>query len=285
MGLATSVMNITESEEFKFHSVEFNESDNGLLFNGIYLPEELVLEILSYIEPKQLLELSLVCRKWCRIIKTWPLWAMKYQERYKRKPERLPWYVFYHLFTSDSFNNLIKNGNGELGFEHWTILQNGGDKFIIEDPPQGADPLPAGVPEFNGKTSCFATSYYPCIKAQKIDLRKNKLLLHIIKKFKPHIYLSEWVAGRFDCGCAYALRCRLANDVKGGPLAVEHKVPQWEGRKWEKVELCIEDYPAEDAAVIFFQHTGCDTQFWAGHYGAKMAGAVLRFVFESMKPL
>lgn len=33
---------------------------------------------------------------------------------------------------------------------------------------------------------------------------------------------------------------------------------------------------------LYFKHKGKDTQFWAGHYGIKMAGAVMKILFDTI---
>ncbi|KAJ8922010.1 hypothetical protein NQ315_008649 [Exocentrus adspersus] len=296
--------NYTPVKEFQFMEPFEEVSTNGLCLNNIYLPEEVVADILSYIPLDNVLNLTLVCKKWCNIIKSENFWRDVYnRKRYPHKAKKLPWYVFYSYFTTNNFDNLIKNGNGEEQYKHWKILKNFGDEFKIEDPPAGANPLPAGVPEFHGHTSCFATSFYECSKIQEISLVNKRLLRYIMYKFGPHIYASEWVAGRFDCGCLYKMVLKGYKDnydvlAQLNPyiedvdeitspdfmLATTMEVEQWQGRKWEKVELLVDQY-SPDVLVLVFGHEGHDTQFWKGHYGSKMAGAVVRFVFDSIQPL
>lgn len=45
----------------------------------------------------------------------------------------------------------------------------------------------------------------------------------------------------------------------------------------------LENYP-DNVKMLVFEHEGNDTQFWKGHYGSKMAGGVVRFVFDSIQP-
>ncbi|KAJ8939456.1 hypothetical protein NQ318_023082 [Aromia moschata] len=119
--------------------------------------------------------------------------------------------------------------------------------FELEDLPYGSEPLSLDVPDFNGCTSCFATSFYECKKIQEISLRKKRLLRYILNQFKPHIYVIEWAAGRYDCGCRYQLGIRgyeedgiVDMDFDDGSIiplfyiTKEMVVQQWEGKKWEK---------------------------------------------------
>ncbi|KAJ8970261.1 hypothetical protein NQ317_018124 [Molorchus minor] len=275
-------------EQFQFHEPFENDSINGLYFNNIYVPEEIVENILSHITPKDLLGLTLVCKKWCNIIKSENLWRHIYNKHFINKPKKLPWYVFYCFFVTNNFVNMLRNGNGQENFEHWTILRNYGDRFIIENPPSGCDELPQHIADFNGCTSCFATSFENCCKAQIISLKEKRLLRYIINKFMPHIYASEWVAGRFDCGCVYKLSIKgfannsrdLDSDDTSDDLAAITPtfhvtktivIKQWKGKEWQKVEVLVKDYPRNITKLIF-EHEGSDTQFWKGHYGSKMAG-------------
>ncbi|KAF2900947.1 hypothetical protein ILUMI_05241 [Ignelater luminosus] len=266
------------------------ETDNGLCLNNVYIPEEIILHILAFVDPNELLKCSLVCRNWNKFIKSYTFWSTLYGRKYRdSKPKQLPWYLFYCLLSTNYFNNnLLKNGNGQEGFNHWNILFDGGNGFTIEDLPAGADPLPLDLPEFQNQTSCFATSYGTCRKSQKVQLGKSKLFRYILNSYKPHIYLSEWTAGRFDCGCIYKLRCELVRSDKSEkylskPCAF-HQVNQWEGSTWEKIEITITEYP-DDIEELIFEHDGRDTQYWAGHYGSKMAGGVLKLLFDSIEPL
>ncbi|KAG5900533.1 hypothetical protein JTB14_022840 [Gonioctena quinquepunctata] len=283
--------------EFEFHDLFEEESTNGLCLDYVYIPEVLLTTILSYIPPKMLLHLSLVCKKWCNIIKSEHIWMHIYNWHRSSKAKNLPWYVYYCYFTTDNFTNLVKNGNGQEGYKHWDILHNG-DQFRIEDPPSGSDPLPVGVPDFNGYTSCFATSYSRCTKVQIIRLKNKRLLSYIMDKFMPHIYASEWVTGRLDCCWTYKLDITGCGGehTKGDLLSIytrsgdpaeiiaefrqseEVYVELWKSKEWKKVELLIEAYPC-DVTTLLFKHAG------QGYYVSKMAGGVLRFVFGSIEPL
>lgn len=94
------------------------------------------------------------------------------------------------------------------------------------------------------------------IPFQEVPLKNKRLLRYIIKQHKPHIYVSEWTAGRFDCGCRYklailgfgnnynrdlefALRKSRLPDISAIKHSfhkkLEETVEQWQGGAWKKV--------------------------------------------------
>lgn len=159
-------MNFTPVKDFDFLGAFEIDSLNGLMLNDHYLPQEVIQKILSYVPPKELLRFTTVCKNWCNFIKCDHFWMQIYNRCYPNKTKQLPWYVYYSFFTTQNYDNLLKNTNGEDKFTHWKVVKNFGDEFRIEDPPAGSDALPSTVKDFNGKTSCFATSFYECNKIQ-----------------------------------------------------------------------------------------------------------------------
>lgn len=172
--------------DFTFHCTFDDDSPNGLCFNDHYLPMEVIWDIFSNLPPKELLKLTLVCKKWCNIIKSNHFWMFLYNKFYPNKAKQLPWYVYYLFFTTKNFDNLLKNATGEERFKHWTVVRQGGDKFAIESPPLGADNLPSGVKDFNNKNCCFATSFYECYKIQ-VHATNNNFNINIIIIFIQQI--------------------------------------------------------------------------------------------------
>lgn len=154
--------------DFTFHELfEIEDVLNGMCFNNIYVPEEVLMNIFCYVPSKKLLRMTTTCKRWCNIIKSSRLWMSKYKKHFPgAKAKNLPWYVYYCYFATDNFTNLIRNGNGEEEFRHWKQFKPDLDKFKIEDPPEGCDPLPSGIPEFHGYTSCFVASHSESYKAQ-----------------------------------------------------------------------------------------------------------------------
>lgn len=48
--------------------------------------------------------------------------------------------------------------------------------------------------------------------------------------------------------------------------------------------MVLRDYP-DGVNKIAFEHEGRDTQFWKGHYGSKMAGGVLKILFDTIESI
>lgn len=279
--------------------------DNGLCLSEVYLPEEIIIHILSFVSVKDIWKLRLVCKKWYNLTKTHSLWSTIFR-RLNKTPRPLPWYVSYKCLDNSCFDkNLLRNNCGKKKFSHWMILEDGGNRMKVEDSPVGSDPIPNNIPDFEGAKSCFVTSFSSCSKMQRIELNGN-LTKYIVKKFKPHIYVSEWYAGRFDCGGYYQLKAVIYHTAKNKvntqddnlqeeyPIDIENEIIIEEKKEiqfianeatqWKKVEIVIKDY-TEDIEGILFEHKAKDNQFWAGHYGPKMAGGVVKLLSDSIQPV
>lgn len=227
--------------KFKFMEpleIECNDT-NGLCLNNVFCPEEVVTKILTFVNPENVLVDALVCKKWNNIIKSTYFWAQIYRRIHHKPPKNLPWYVFYCYLGQKQLNcNLLKNGNGQEGFNHWDIINEELVPFGIEwNPPLGCDILPENVPEFNGYTMCFVTNGETCVKKQEVDLLlQSKLLFYIVNKFGPDIYLSDWVAARRDCSIAYTLTCTLyQKQFDRFTKTVKHNIKIGGGGIWKKV--------------------------------------------------
>jgi len=218
----------------------------------------------------------------------------------------IPFYLYYAIGRKSFGTNLLKNGFGGGNtshscqktrrgvfargrfhrrntnsiilcsdencpkYKHWTVLQSGGNGWAVEVVPHGSEPLPAHL----GETSCFVTSYGRCHKQQLITLAEHGLTTKIMDEVQPHIEVSEWYARRFDCGILYGLKVSLLDqDNEVVQEFSESKGPELtpEDYNWHQVSHTFMDYGPGVRSVLF-EHSGIDTQFWAGHYGAKMAG-------------
>lgn len=257
-------------------------------FPILELPEQLVEYVLSFVSTDDLVKsCRLVCVQFQRIVDRNGFWKIKCERDGKVIPsfhlDSLPANYYRAIYVSNPYGrNLLRNGHGDEKdmFAHWQVTQNHGDGWRVEKTPAGADPLPLA------NQSCFATSYGVCSKEQVISLVKEGVVPEVLDIFKPAIEVSEWYAGRFDCGCMYRLIVELL-DVAKKPVATfdtgELVTPQWAGRQWQQVRHTFDDYP-KGVRYVRFAHLGTDTQFWAGHYGAKMAGGMVRIAAEQTNP-
>ncbi|KAK8764354.1 hypothetical protein V5799_033042 [Amblyomma americanum] len=242
------------------------------------LPEQLIEHVLSFVDQTDLLE---SCRHTCKlfrdVIDSNGFWKIKCLRDGKVIPayalEELPPRYYQSIYMGNPYGrNLLRNGHGDAPegeFAGWRVK---GTDWKYEKAPDGADRLPLE------KQGCFATSYKRCTKQQVIDLVSEGILPVIMDTIKPDIEVSDWHAARFDCGCKYKLTVSLLGG-KEEVLQVYStgwiRTEQWRGGKWKQVTHVFRDYPA-GVRFVQFKHSGNDTQFWAGHYGPKMAGGVIR---------
>ncbi|XP_060852462.1 F-box only protein 17-like [Rhopalosiphum padi] len=258
------------------------------------LPDEMVVYTLSFIDADTLLDCRLVCKRWRELID-----AYVFQEKASRENKyvnngrgyysfskidsnnirklELPWYVFHVICKYDPFNrNLVKNHCGQNEYTHWNIT-NDHNWWTIEQTPQGAPPLPDD-PDFDGHTSCFVSTYRLCSKRQKIIFKNYGLNDIVMKTLQPEISVSEWYTGRFDCGCKYALRATVHD--RNDKLIEQHNyndvLPQWEANIWTKASHSFKNQ--SNASQLILYHSGVDTQYWAGHYGTKISGSVVKIL-------
>lgn len=270
----------------------FGEDDSK---EDFYVPEEIIAHILSFVDFDSLVfGCRLVCHSWKNIVDNLALrekaereCALELEKAVREPVSKkliLPWYINYLCHKKLLGRNLLKNNCGKDKFKHWSILSNGGDRWKIEDIPSGSDALPEDCSDFEGYTSCFSTSYHSNSKVQVINLLEEGFGQKFMDNVQPDIAISEWFSGRFDCGCVYELKVELM-DKKMKPIAnfeQRESIEQWKGREWHKIEHVFSNY-GHGVRYISFYHGGMDTQFWAGHYGSKMAGGVVKLYYNPEK--
>ncbi|XP_063965393.1 F-box only protein 6-like [Lytechinus pictus] len=262
------------------------------------LPYELIQRILVVVPDCDLPECSCVCKTWQAAIAEQSFWRQKcerggqFVEKYMAPYFPPDWREFY--FKSPFARNLIKNCSGqdspgEHDLKHWTILSNGGERWKIETGCHGSDRLPDEVLRLNGgKDKSFATSYGWCEREQVIDLVKEGFSEEMLDRMKPTIFVSEWYAARFDCGNTYEFGMQL---LKGRPTSEDTKdvivdsfsfgpiiTPEWPERSWKQATHFFREYGAGVRFIRYWDKSK-DNKFWAGHYGGKMAGSEVRFIF------
>ncbi|XP_073491844.1 F-box only protein 6-like [Aquarana catesbeiana] len=174
------------------------------------------------------------------------------------------------MWTTNSVNNLIKNPCAVEDFKYWTIDEDGGDKWTIEDLPGDAGQF---FPDPTVK-KYFVTSYQTCKKSQIIDLQNEGFSAEIMDEAQPPIIITDWYASRKDSGCQYELLVRLISEDK--KILQEFRpqpliLPERDGQ-WHYVTHTFSNY-GPGVRYIFFQHGGKDTKFWAGWYGVRVTNS------------
>ncbi|XP_031625517.1 F-box only protein 44-like [Contarinia nasturtii] len=263
--------------------VEFSEdSDNGMVFNDIPVPEELISRIFCYyVDAKSLLNCQLVCKRW-NMLMTDYVWRKKAIIRtghHFTLEEPYDWKDYYSIITVNFGKNLLTNHSGAEGIRKgWNNLRNGGDGWKIERSPLGVPPLPE-EPDFGNSQYCFVTSYSDCIKEQTIYLSKVGFSANVLDSMQPVIEISEWYGCRWDCPANYKLTVQLigSQDQIMDSFIFKDSLENERQNVWHKVEHKFTNY-GRGLRIIRFKHGGSDRYFWAGHYGSKMARATVKVI-------
>ncbi|CAI9553353.1 unnamed protein product [Staurois parvus] len=155
------------------------------------LPEDVLLEILALVPAVDLIRrCRQVCSQWKEVIDSATLWKLKCQRAgYITKDcQKHPkdWKIFYYL--SSRKRNLIQNPCALEQFNAWTIEENGGDLWKVEDLPGDS-----GEQILDGTlTKYFVTSYETCKKSQLIDLKKMGYSTEFMDTIQPDIVIKDW---------------------------------------------------------------------------------------------
>ena len=266
----------------------FSEVDATSLDPIISLPNEVVFHIFSYIPGHDLIRnCYVVSKKWRSVVYDPYLWQLKISLaglrdlRLFELDVKVDWLKFYMtVICRDNFLNNFDQ-NHRLSLSPWTIIENRGDQWKIEDGciKNEEEQL---IRENGGSQSNYVTSYENCSRKQIVDLVNMGIDPEILDKLQPIIEVSEWYAARWDCGSAYWVRASLLNSKK--EKITEHSYTdstvQWIGahKGWKRFSHKFCDYGCGVRYVEFWDK-GKDTHFWAGHYGSKMAGATVKIIF------
>ena len=156
----------------------------------------------------------------------------------------------------------------------WTI-----ESWIKREDPKDEQVLK----ENRDSVENYATSYRWCCREQYIILSKYGLTNDIMDVVQPSIEVSEWFAARWDCGSVFEIMIQLLGS-EGSVIDEFHfseRTEQWQGGElgWRKVEHVFTSY-GPGVRFVRFCDAGKDTQFWAGHYGSKMAAACVNMKFN-----
>ncbi|XP_075773336.1 F-box only protein 27 [Pelodiscus sinensis] len=241
------------------------------------LPDELLALILSWVPGRALVtRCRLVCRRWRALIDGPTVWRLQGERlpgmRAALAAARLcPPPRWSHLCLREPFGrNLLRNPCGQIGSGHWQV-QHGGNGWNVEENRCPVEGAPA--------QTCFVSSFSEwCEKSQLVDLLKEGLWAERLDTYQPEIYISDWWGAREDCGCKYSLCVKLlaANQrtVIAEFQASPDPIPQWNDQQYQQVSHRFSQYGTGVRYVHFF-HRGTDTQFWAGHYGARITNSMV----------
>lgn len=271
------------------------------------LPYEASAHILSFVP---LLELAntcpLVCRRWREFLSNPHFWKSIMKERgnfsvrlNEVKNVIWPKLCYYTVCRPNMIKSFDKDTK-KLCFTHWKTSstnwdrfklssrsarqdRGGGNHWEIEDdwikPVENED-----VYIENGHSAQnYVTSYGWCCREQLVRLSDVGLSDEIMDTLRPTIEVSEWFCARWDCGSVFCIHLELLDARKQVVKFFEHSVvtEQWLGGElgWRRMAHDFKEYE-EGVRYLRFADAGKDTQFWAGHYGSKMAAAVARVRFS-----
>lgn len=158
-----------------------------------YLPVEVLIEILCHADCQTLMRCQLVCKRWKMLMNY--VWHKK-TEQTLGKPfpwtDGMPWSVFYLTCAKKPYErNLVKNHSGAEGTNHWELICNGGDRWMVEEPPVGVPEPPQTESMFKNRKICFTTSFHSCAKKQDIDLIREGIHPYILDTYQPPIVVMS----------------------------------------------------------------------------------------------
>jgi len=274
------------------------------------LPPELETKILHCVPTRQLVRTCmLVSKSWCLFLKDPSFWISKMtsQGSYDVRLAALDGVEWPKLcLHTVEKQNLLKcfNSEGKLRLEpYWRMTdtrwdkfklartenrsirwnRGGGDKWSIEESIDKNKPEDQAVLKANGG-SCenYVTSYIWCCREQVVDLAAIGLTATIMDSVRPAISVSEWFCARWDCASRFCIRVELLSSSRELVEFFEgsEETDQWQGGEigWRLIRHTFEGY-GDGVRYVRFADAGKDCQYWAGHYGSKMAAATMTIYF------
>nr|XP_033812839.1 F-box only protein 27-like isoform X2 [Geotrypetes seraphini] len=197
-------------------------------FDLTLLPDELLLLVLSFLPSRDLvLQCRLVCRRWRSLVDSPCLWRLKCGRRWRTSQlEALhgcPNVSWARVYVKEPFGrNLLRNPCGREQFQHWE-LRHGGHGWRVENNRSNLE----GAEDQRS----FVSSFNWCTKWQVIDLLKEGLWKELLDHHQPEISISDWYAGRSDCGCVYKIHVKLLAANKRSVIEefsrTMEPIPQW----------------------------------------------------------
>uniref|UniRef100_A0AC35G659 FBA domain-containing protein n=1 Tax=Panagrolaimus sp. PS1159 TaxID=55785 RepID=A0AC35G659_9BILA len=121
---------------------------------------------------------------------------------------------------------------------------------------------------------CYETTYGWSDKVLNFDLRETGLTADVFDNQRPRIIFSEYFANQSGSECIFAMIISLLNEknehIAGDQKRVEN--PEYQLRKWQKFEVCVESYPPGACYV--------NVKIMANGYGCKVARSRLEIRME-----
>ena len=273
------------------------------------LPPEMILAVFDYVPLSDIVRVCrLVCKGWQCFLDDPQFWQLRMMQggNFDHRLRDVPSVCWPKLCKyTVSVANLIKNFVGnDVSLEPWTLSyssweafsqelegghgrgrRSGGDKWTIEDGwIKSEDPRNVLLLKENGSSKNYVTSYEWCCREQIIDLPKLGFLPTILDELQPAIDISEWFCARWDCGSVFQIWVDLLDEKRHSVKNFQYskKTSQWQGGEqgWLKVQHSFTDY-GPGVRFVRFADGGKDLQWWAGHYGSKMAAARVSVKFSS----
>ncbi|XP_014448428.1 F-box only protein 27 [Tupaia chinensis] len=246
------------------------------------LPPELLLVVLSHVPPRALLgRCRRVCRGWRALVDGQALWLLilardrgaagrallsLVRRCLPQAGDARPCPLGLFCLRRPIGRNLIRNPCGQEGLQQW-VVQHGGHRWVVEE---NKTPVP-GAPS----QTCFVTSFSWCSKKQVLDLQEEGLWPELLDSDGIEIYVSDWWGARHDCGCEYQIRVQLL-DARQTVLDEFFETPdpiqQWNNNINLQVTHVFSNIRT-GVRFVSFEHKGKDTQYWAGHYGARVTNS------------
>jgi len=271
---------------------DWRSASTGAADPVAYFSSEIVFQIFRLVPEYDLLHhCQLVCKRWRSVVSDPYLWQSKIalssgstsSRLFEMGTElKLDWAKFYLKVINQNLLNCFDK-KGILSLSPWHVINSGGDGWCVKHNEIKNDKVQL-IAENGGSKSCYVTSYHNCTRRQIVDLVVAGLHPEILDKLQPTIEASEWYAARWDCGSTYWIRVALLDASKEKKIVedtFEDTTPQWIGgdKGWCKYSHSFNNY-GPGVRYVEFWDQGKDTQFWAGHYGSKMAGAVIKVSFN-----
>lgn len=171
--------------------------------------------------------------------------------------------------------NLIKNPNGNLGFEHWK-KRDGGDGWCIEN-----------TLTFNNAKTIFVGSYENSYLSVTIDLSPYTTGAKLYGK-RAYLVVGSPVNRRWDCGNTVSLKVdiktkvddHLEERISKNKTTVPKYFEELEREiscPWELLRINMELNRDDAAAEICFY--GKDEKWWAGNYGPRLGYCFARVYY------